>query len=192
MKGESLLIAYADDFVCAFRYRKDAERFMISLEKRFNKFGLELAKEKTRLVKFSRFSKAVNGQFDFLGFTFNWRISRKGKDIISHTTSRKKFNASVQKIKQWIKENRNCRLRKLIETLNVKLKGYYNYYGVIGNYKMLKGMESIVKKLLYKWMNRRSQRRSFNWVEFNHKLKRIYPLQKITMERENRQMTFEL
>lgn len=95
-----MLIAYADDFVCAFRYKRDAERLMVALKRRFNKFGLEIAEDKTKLIKFSRFSKERNGKFDFLGFSFNWKESLKGKDIITHTTSKKKFNASVQNIKQ--------------------------------------------------------------------------------------------
>lgn len=192
VEGESMMVAYADDFVCAFRYKKDAERFMIALERRFNKFGLELAKEKTKLIKFSRFSKEKNGSFDFLGFTFRWIVSRKGKDVISHTTSKKKFNASTKKIKQWIKENRNCRLRKLIDLLNIKLRGYYNYYGIIGNYKMLEKMDSLVKRLLYKWLNRRSQRRSFNWEDFNKKLKQRLPIQKPFIESLNKQMVFDI
>lgn len=192
LEGESMLIAYADDFVCGFRYKKDAERFMVALEKRFNKFGLELSKEKTNLIKFSRFSKDKNGTFDFLGFTFKWIESRKGKDIIGHTTSKKKFNASMQKIKQWIKTKRNCRLRKLIDLLNIKLKGYYNYYGIVGNYKMLSKVDLVVKRLLYKWMNRRSQRRSFNWKEFNKKLKERYPLQKPFTESLHKQMGFNI
>ncbi len=177
------MIAYADDFVCAFRYKRDAERFMKSLKKRFNKFGLELAEEKTNLIKFSRFSKDRNGSFNFLGFNYKWILSRKGKDIINTTTSKKKFKASVQKIKEWIKSSRNLRLRKLIDQLNKKLKGYYNYYGVIGNRKMLEKMELIVIRLLYKWLNRRSQRRSFNWKEFSWKIKEFYPLEEITIEK---------
>lgn len=191
LEGESLLIAYADDFVCGFRYHKDATKFMKALEKRFAKFGLELAKEKTNLIKFSRFSKGRNGSFDFLGFTYNWRTSRKGKDIIVRTTSKKKFKASIYKIKQWIKANRNVRLRKLIDLLNIKLKGYYNYYGMAGNSVMLIKMDTVVKKLLYKWMNRRSQRRSFNWIEFIKKLKKNYPIQKPFIESLNEQMKIQ-
>lgn len=170
LEGEGMMIAYADDFVCGFRYKRDAERFMKALDRRFNKFGLELAKEKTNLIKFSRFSKERNGNFDFLGFTYKWIISKKGKDIIRYTTSKKKFNASVQKLKQWIKENRNKRIRRIIDLFNIKLKGYYNYYGVAGNYRMLEKMDMIAKRLLYKWLNRRSQRRSFNWKEFSENI----------------------
>ncbi|WP_202711009.1 group II intron maturase-specific domain-containing protein [Sporosalibacterium faouarense] len=87
--------------------------------------------------------------------------------MITHTKSKNKFKSSVQKIKKWIKENRNNRLKTIIDLLNIKLKDYYNYYGVVGNYNMLEKMNLIVKRLLYKWMNRRSQKRSFNWKEFN-------------------------
>ena len=192
VEGESMMIAYADDFVCGFRYKRDAERFMIALEKRFGKFGLELAKEKTKLIKFSRFSKDRNGDFDFLGFTFRWSTSRKGKDLITHTTSKKKFNASAKKIKQWLRENRNCRIRKLIDLLNIKLKGYYNYYGIVGNYKMLEKMDLVIKRLLYKWLNRRSQRRSFNWVDFKKKLRERYPVQRPFIESLNKQMVLTI
>lgn len=187
-EGEAMLLAYADDFVCAFRYKKDAELFVEAMRRRFEKFGLELAESKTRLIEFSRFKQGRNGSFDFLGFTYNWRKSRKGKDIITHTTSKKKFKASVQNLKEWLKSNRNLRMRKMIDMLNGKLRGYYTYYGIIGNYKMLMKMATVVKRLLYKWLNRRSQRRSFTWVELLKKLKITYPLQKPYIERNEIQM----
>ena len=94
----------------------------------------------------------------------------------------------LQKLKKWIKENRHNRIRKIIDSLNVKLRGYYNYYGVVGNYRMLEKIDTITKRLLYKWLNRRSQRRSFNWKEFKIKLKKYYPIQKPFIETLNQQM----
>ncbi|MGF7059950.1 group II intron reverse transcriptase/maturase [Brassicibacter mesophilus] len=182
-EGQSMIISYADDFVCAFQYKRDAEKFMISLERRLKKFNLELSKEKTRLVKFTRFKKKENGSFDFLGFTYRWEKSRKGKDIITHKTSVKKFKESIETMKKWIKEHRNCRLRKMIDMINVKLRGYYNYYGVIGNWKSIWKLNNIINNLLYKWLNRRSQRRSFNYVEFKEKMN-LYNLQKPFIKRE--------
>lgn len=114
-------------------------------------------------------------------------ISRK--DIITHKTSKKKFNKSVQNMKKWIKEQRNCRLRKLIEMINVKLRGYYNYYGIIGNWQSIEKIDTIIRKLLYKWLNRRSQRRSFNYKEFKDKM-RLYNLQKPFIKREHEQLKF--
>ncbi len=189
LDGESMLVAYADDFVCAFRFKSDAERFMEALQRRFAKFGLELAKDKTNLIKFTRFEKEASGTVDFLGFSLKWQATRRGTDIVTHKTSKKRFNTSVQNIKQWIKENRNNRMRKLIDMLNVKLKGYYNYYGIAGNSGMLYKMETIVMRLLYKWLNRRSQRKSFSLREFHNKLNNEYPLQKPYIEAPNRQMT---
>ena len=153
---------------------------------------LTLSKEKTKLLRFSRFSKAENEKFDFLGFTYSWVVSKNGKDIIRYTTSKSKFKISVQKIKLWIKENRNKRLHNIIKSLNIKLKGYYNYYGVIGNYKMLEKMDSIVKRLLFKWMNRRSQRKSFNWTRFNKLMRDNYKIQKPFIEKDNGQMQFQI
>ncbi len=189
LEGECMMMSYADDFVCAFRYHRDAVRFMEALKKRFAKFGLELAEEKTNKIKFSRFSKDRNGTFDFLGFTYRWITSRNGKDIIQTTTAKKKFIASVRKFKEWIRDNRHKRIRRMINQLNIKLRGYYNYYGVIGNYNSLDKMIEIVKRLLYKWLNRRSQKRSFNWNEFISKLQRNYPLLKPFVENGNEQLS---
>lgn len=188
-EGRCMIISYADDFVCAFQYKRDAEKFMNSLGERLKKFNLELAMDKTKLIKFTRFKKKESGSFDFLGFTYRWETSRKGKDIITHKTSKKKFMKSVEKMKSWIKEQRNCRLRNIISKLNDKLRGYYNYYGVIGNWNKIQQFHNIVIKLLYKWLNRRSQRRSFNWIQFNEKMK-WYNLQKPFIKKESKQLRF--
>jgi RNA-directed DNA polymerase len=165
-EGEAYLCRFADDLVCAFRYKRDAQRFYQTLGKRLNKFGLEVAEDKTKIISFSRFRKEENTAFDFLGFEFRWGVSRKGKDIIKRRTSRSKFRKALMSFKEWCKENRDKRLQELFKTLNAKLRGYYNYYGIIGNFESLNEFYEIAKKILYKWLNRRSQRRSFNWNEF--------------------------
>ncbi|ARE88314.1 group II intron reverse transcriptase/maturase [Clostridium formicaceticum] len=78
-KGEAYLCRYADDFVCAFRYKKDAEKFYETLGYRLGKFGLELSKEKTNIIRFSRFRKEENTHFDFLGFEFRWGCPAREK-----------------------------------------------------------------------------------------------------------------
>lgn len=193
MKSESLLVGYADDFVCAFRFKEDAEKFMVALKKRFAKFGLELAENKTKLIRFSRFDKCKNSTFDFLGFTYSWGKSRTGKDIVKLRTSKKKFNQSTRVLKEWIKGNRNLRLQKIMDLLNSKLLGYYNYYGITGNSRMLMKMESVVKGLLFKWLNRRSQRKSFTKESFKRMLTERYPLVPIKIEKPvvHRQYSFE-
>lgn len=170
-KGEAYLCRAADDFICAFRYKEDADKFYRVLGKRLSKFDLELAEEKTKIISFSRFRKYENTNFEFLGFEFRWKVSGKGKDIISRRTSRKKLRKSLKAFTQWCKENRHNRIKRIVEELNVKLRGYFNYYGVIGNSKGLYDFYQPAIRILYKWLNRRSQRRSFTWEEFNKKMK---------------------
>jgi len=128
-RGEAYLCRYADDFICAFRFRDDVEEFYTALIKRLNKFGLSLSPDKTRIIKFSRFEKDAN-YFEFLGFEFRWGTSRKGKDIIKRRTSRKKLLSSLIKFDFWYRKCRNLRLRRIFKLLNAKLRGYYNYYRI--------------------------------------------------------------
>ncbi len=165
LKGELIFCRYADDVICSFQYQGDALRVMSEIESRLEKFKLELSKEKTRLIRFSRFQKEVSGTFTFLGFAFRWEKSRKGKDIITHKTSKKRQKQSIQNISRWIKEQRHCRLRKFFDGLNLRLRGYYNYFGIIGNSVSLAKVDIAVKRAVFKWLNRRSGRRSFNWID---------------------------
>ncbi len=146
---------------------------------RFKAFGLELAKEKTKTLKFTRFDlrkkekKKNLPSFEFLGFEFRWGRSLKGKDSIRRRTSRKKLGKSIKNLLQWCKENRHLRLRKFFAFLNVKLRGYYTHYGIIGNSDSLYQYHLAARQILFKWLNRRSQRKSFTWETFN-KIVKIY------------------
>ncbi|WP_425800848.1 group II intron reverse transcriptase/maturase [Desulfitobacterium sp. Sab5] len=190
-EGEAYLCRYCDDFVCAFRYKEDADKFYRSLPKRLEKFGLELAEEKTQVIRFNRWLREQSSSFEFLGLEFRWGTSRRGKTIITRRTARKRLRKSLANFKAWCKENRNKRLRRLFPELNSKLRGYYNYYGLIGNAESLKIFYGQVMKILYKWLNRRSQRKSFDWDEFNKVLKRYgVPTPRI-METNQKQLSFE-
>jgi len=175
-KGEAYLCRYADDFICAFRFKDEVEEFYIALVKRLNKFGLSLSPDKTRIIRFSRFEKGTN-YFEFLGFEFRWGTSRKGKDMIKRRTSRKKLLASLIKFSLWCRKCRNFRLRAIFKLLNVKLRGYYNYYGVKGNFTSLQKFFFQALRILYKWLNRRSQRRSFCYNTFNQ-ITKFYHIEK--------------
>lgn len=186
-EGEAYLIRYADDFVALFRYKKDAEKYYKSLGIRLKKFNLELAEDKTRIISFSRFRKYEKTSFNFLGIEFRWGVSRNGKDIIKRRTERNKLRKSFEAITKWCKENRHQRIRNQAEQMKLKLQGYYNYYGIIGNSKSIGQFFNGVMRAWYKWLNRRSQRKSFNWTEFNAKI--IYykiPGPRIMEQSENR------
>jgi len=168
--GEAYYCRSADDFVFGFRYKDDALYLMRMLGKRLEKFGLDLAKEKTGMVVFSRFKKHLNTKFSFLGFDFRWVESRNKKDYILMETNQKRMTKSLKEFKKWCKENRNKRIQTIVECVNKKLKGYFNYYAIEGNSKRIGQFYFIATGILYKWLNRRSQRKSFNFKEFNQKM----------------------
>jgi group II intron reverse transcriptase/maturase len=169
-KGEAFLHRYADDFVCGFGREEDAQRFYSELEERLRKFGLELAAEKTRVIPFSRYRRGETS-FDFLGFEFRWGTDRKGQARLKRRTARKKFRSSVKRVAEWCKKNRHRRVREQFQLLNAKLRGYYNYYGVNGNYDSLNEFFQQVQRLHLKWLNRRSQRQSYTWNGYRELLR---------------------
>jgi len=165
-RGEAMIIRFADDFVCAFQYRSDAESFYRDLGARLGKFGLELAPDKTHILRFCRFDLTGSGRFDFLGFEYYWERTRSGRLGIKRRTSRKKLCASLANLTDWIKRNRHSRAGQLFSVLRSKYRGYWNYYGVIGNFASLAQFFYRSKRLLFKWLNRRSQRQSYTWTGF--------------------------
>jgi RNA-directed DNA polymerase len=169
-RGRAKLVRYVDDFVCGFQYHDDAMAFRKVLEGRLGKFKLSLAPEKTRQLRFSRF--VIGGEsFDFLGFTFRWGRNRKGGPQVWRVTSRTRFRESLRRLKDWIRKARNCRLRDLMRTLKSKFQGHRNYYGVVGNRRLANTFDYFGKGIVFKWLNRRSQRKSYTWDGFKEILR---------------------
>jgi len=183
-RGEVGLVIYADDFVATFQYKDDAVRFLEAIKARFATFGLELEPSKTRLVEFGRFAeenrrKRGEGKpetFDFLGFTHYCSKSHKtGKFRMKRKTVQKKYRMKLKEMNLWLKQNRHRCIKDLISMLNVKLRGHYQYYGITDNSKSIKNFRDETQQILFKWLNRRSQKGSYTWEGFNDLLK-AYPL----------------
>jgi RNA-directed DNA polymerase len=169
-RGRVTLVRYADDFVAIFQYQADADRYFGLLRQRFTEFGLSMSEEKTRMIKFSRFDIENNESFDFLGFTFFWGKSRVGTHVVMVRTSKKRICKTLNAMKEWIKDNRNKPVPWIIEKVKAKLRGHKNYFGRRGNSDRLQRVYYGVKCLLFKWLNRRSQRKSYNWQGFDDML----------------------
>jgi RNA-directed DNA polymerase len=182
-RGYCELVRYADDFIILTRYEDDARGILERLEERLRKFGLELSPEKTRLIEFGRFSEERARRkgkkpdtFDFLGFTHYVSKGREGQFKVGRKTSAKKYRGNMKRLNTWLKHNRNALpLAELWKRLNQKLRGYYRYYGVSDNYSSLSRYHYQAEQLIFKWLNRRSQKTSFTWVGFNKYLEK-YPL----------------
>jgi len=173
-KGEAYIVRYADDFVCCFQFKGDAERFYSNLIQRLKKFNLEIAEEKTKIIEFGRFAEKGRTQkglgrpetFNFLGFTFYNSKSVNNKYRVKLKTNLKKLVVKTKIIKKWIKENMHMEIKEFIKRINLRLSGHYRYYGVTDNSKSITKYYREVLICLYKVLNRRSQKRSFTWEKY--------------------------
>jgi len=187
LKGYSKLIRYADDFVVCFEEKESAIRFMEMLKERFAKFGLRISKEKSRVIDFGRKvweednRKGGRGTtFDFLGFTHYGDKTRNGNFKVGRRTSRKKYIQKMRELKEWLKKVRNLvKLKEWWKVLQVKMIGHYRYFGMSGNSRMLQEYYRSTSKLVFKWVNRRSQKKSFTQIEYANILARKLPKPKI-------------
>jgi group II intron reverse transcriptase/maturase len=178
--GDAEIIRYADDFVCFFQYENEAKKFYEDLKVRLARFGLELAEDKSKVIKFGRFARQ-NGKdgkaetFDFLGFTFINGKSRSGKYRVVIRTSQKKLKAKKQVVKEWLRNNMHNKPSDTIELLNPKLIGHYRYYGISGNSEGISNFYNYVVYIFYKTLTRRSQRAYLSWGRYCSLLK-LHPI----------------
>ena len=173
-EGQAYMVRYADDFVCCFQHKREAIQFYESLKLRLKKFNLEIAEDKTKVIPFGRFAennakRTGNGKpatFDFLGFTHYCGKSKQGKFRVKRKSSRKKVQGKLKESKEWLKSNRNKNIHLIMERFRRSLVGYYNYYCITDNSRTVNDFKEKIEILLFKWLNRRSQRKSFTWDKF--------------------------
>jgi len=175
--GRAALVRFADDFAVLFEHRRDAERFLAILPKRFGRYGLTLHPEKTRLVPFRRPDRVRKGDvgprtFDLLGFTHHWGLSRNGKWIVKQRTAKDRFSRTLRRFREWCRMHRHDPLKAQHLTLVKKLNGHYAYYGITSNSDALARVHYEVPRIWRKALARRSQQR-FSWPKMNRLLKRL-------------------
>lgn len=182
--GEVKMVLYADDMVICCQYQRDAERIKTALGRRLSKYRLEMNEDKTKLVSFSRRKKRqdiAQETFDFLGFTFYIGKSRKGYYLVKLKTIGKRFRTKLKMVNDWARSIKNrIPLKQIVNIASAKIRGHIQYYGVSHNYAGVDAFVVRVKRILFKWLNRRSQRKSFTWEKFEIFLARInFPKAKI-------------
>ena len=186
LKGRSFLIRYADDAVMGFSCAADARKVMEVLPKRFEKYGLTIHPEKTRLVPFERPGGARDGAsteagtppgtFDLLGFTHYWARSRDGNWVVKRKTSGSRFRRGLKALSEWCRLNRHHPIEDQHRTLSQKLTGHFAYYGITGNALALHRFRNAATWIWKRWLSRRRRRGSrMTWDRLNRLLKR-HPL----------------
>ena len=177
LKGAASLIRFADDAVLMFANKHDAGRVHAVLPKRFAKYGLTLHPEKTRLIPCGKPGVSVEnpGTFDFLGFTHYWGKSRKGYWVMKRKTAKTRLKRAIVRVNKWCRANMHEPLREQWKTLCAKVRGHYQYYGVICNTRSLSNFLWNVKCSWRKWLGWRSGGKEMSWERFAKLLQR-YPL----------------
>ncbi|WP_066193613.1 group II intron reverse transcriptase/maturase [Gracilibacillus timonensis] len=184
-KGKAYIVRYADDLVCCFSYKAEADRFYRELKERLDTFHLEMSEEKTKVLAFGRYAeenskrkgKKKPDTFDFLGFTHYCSKSQQGKFRVKRKTSRKKMQAKLKQCNQWLRSIRNQGSGVIMDKVQRAMRGYYNYYCITDNSRAVEEFRYQIKRIVFKWFNRRSQRKSFDWEKFQLFLRR-FPIPK--------------
>lgn len=183
LKGQAFLIRYADDAVIVCKREEDAKRIMSVLPKRFEKYGLRVHPEKTKLVDFQlprEGNRKGKDSFTFLGFKHFWMKSRRKKWVVGRKTDGKRFARALSEISKWCRLNRHEPVREQHQTLSLKLRGYYGYYGITFNFQALVRFFRCVQRIWLKWLNRRSNKDNFTWKRFqDFMVSRPLPLPRI-------------
>ncbi len=180
LRGRAMLVRYCDDFLITFEREDDARRVMAALGKRLGRFGLTLHPDKTRLLPFRRPPSRQRGgkgpaTFDFLGFTFYWARSRRGRWGMVWKTRSASLRRAIQSVTDWCRRHRHLPIEVQHKELRRRLQGHFNYFGVSGNFRSLLLLVEATKKVWHKWLCRRSQRGRLTWERFDALLQR-YPL----------------
>lgn len=180
------MVRYCDDAVFLFKNKHEALRFERLLKERIERFSLELNESKSHLLSLNKAAYARGAKqptFSFLGFTFFLGRSKKGFVIAKIKTDAKGMRKKLKEIKSWLSWARNH--LSMMQTWN-KLKpiliGYTNYFGISHNTQMVQKFRHRVISMFFKFLNRRSQRRSITWENFNNFLKQ-YPLPDLPVKR---------
>ena len=177
LAGEAAMVRYADDVAVLFARKRDAERFLEALPKRFGKYGLTLHPAKTRLVSFQRPDRVDPdgegpGTFDLLGFTHVWAVSRKGFWVVKQRTAQDRFSRALRRLREWCRWHRHDPLDAQHRSLTQKLEGHYAYYGITSNGDGIKNFFCQAERAWHAALARRSQR-GFTWEKMRRLLERL-------------------
>jgi len=180
MKGKCFIVRFADDFIIGCQYEEDARRIMDVLPKRFDRYGLSIHPEKTKLIAFGRPALGQTtgkGQatFDFLGFTHYWARSRKGNWVIKRKTASKKVKKAIVAMRTWCRNNRHKPLWWQHQILSSKLRGHFQYFAVRCNMRAMEAVLHYVTRGWKYWLSRRSHKSAIPWEAFR-KLLEAHPL----------------
>jgi RNA-directed DNA polymerase len=186
-RGKAYLVRFADDFVVCFEYEEEARRFLVEMRERLAAFDLEIEPTKTALLRFGdrasdegrKVGQSGPSTFSFLGFTHFVGRSRRGHFVVGRKTERKRFSKKLKRMKVALRMLRTSGGKAMVKYVELHLRGHMQYYGVSGNIRSVRSYCYQALRQLWKWLNRRSQRRSISWDDFYARIARLMPRPRI-------------
>ena len=178
LRGAAFLVRFADDFVMGFEREDDARRVFAVLSNRFERYGLRIHPEKTRLLDFRKPSPPARkgkSTFDFLGFRHYWARSLRGYWVVKAKTAAPRLSRSLKRINVGCRRMRHEPIPRQHGQLCRQMQGHYAYFGIPCNQRSLWAFRQEVMRIWRKWLCRRSRASAMNWDTFNRLLTR-FPL----------------
>jgi RNA-directed DNA polymerase len=171
VKGDMIVVRYADDVIVGFERGEEASRFLDALKARFAEFALALHPEKTRIVEFGRFAAERRKErglgkpetFNFLGFTFICGKSRDGKFLVERKSRRDRVRAKLKEIKEELRRCMHARIADQGGWLGRVVSGYFNYHAVPTNNRAIAAFHHHVLEIWRRTLKRRSQKDNTTW-----------------------------
>jgi group II intron reverse transcriptase/maturase len=160
---EVSFVRYADDVVIHCTTKEQAEQVMEAIKIRLNEVKLAIKQEKTHIAyckDYRRKLKHGTVKFEFLGFSFQPRARKSkidGKNFTAFTaeisqSNQKKIREVIRDAGVW--KDTRLEISDIAESLNAKLRGWINFYGIYSNRGLRLTLHHIDCRLI-KWMRKK-------------------------------------
>jgi group II intron reverse transcriptase/maturase len=182
-RGDVIVVRWADDFVVGFKWKTEAEQFLKELRERFEKFGLKLNPDKTKLIEFGAFAKANRQKrqegkpetFQFLGFTHVCGTTSAGRFTVIRITSKKKMSVKLKELKIELGKRMHEPVPTVGKWLRSVIVGHNRYYGVPMNLRALRSFRFQVGRYWCQALKRRSQNHKITWERMTKLIRHWLP-----------------
>jgi len=184
LKGDMIIVRYADDFVIGFQYYEEAITFLAALHRRLSDYELTLHPQKTRLIEFGKYAvgnhkrkgKGKPETFDFLGFTHICTKNKNGDFFLRRKTKKKRFKRKLEEVKDELRKRMHERVAVTGKWLATVIKGHTNYFGVPGNMDTVKEFYKQCMRHWLRTLRRRSHKaQKLTWEDFRGKTDKMIP-----------------
>lgn len=158
---------YADDIVILVDDHKGKWKWLEKavykrLQEEINKLKVGINLEKTRIIDLTQ-----KETFKFLGFNFWLGKSLKGNSVAHYVPSKEARKKLLTKLKEIFRSHRSKPIDKLINKINMILRGWVNYFRIGNSTACFKYIRQWVEKKVRRHLMRACKRTGFGWKRWS-------------------------